>query len=404
MKKKKKQKKEKLNKINTNIPRVFFRSIGIHPLIKPTENREISTIEKEIVKQFGQETADSFAQVFDDKANETAFDFCHKNLQLVKIWYGADINHLCLAAKALKDLDISPGLDILDIGGGAGHLAFWMVQIWKPTKITVADKYPEIGSRWAKDIKEARVEFIDTLLPGLERLPAKTYKVIILSRVLGFLDELNLPSNYKGYDRDEYLKSEEGTFLIKSLRVIARRINELLAGDGILLIVDSWSDVRAVLIGRAFETEGLHIDLDRFVPTNVAIEHSVVAFSKISKTPYLQQLPLWISVAIQFNNQPYDFTGSSAGTLKKFFEGGTTLEIFEYQNADDEVFIIFEVIDKEGILLLYKSVKDGVKQAWIYPSVIYKKVIEGVLEVIKEKVKIKGGKIVRHFDYVSLPN
>jgi len=255
MGKNKKKKKKSVKEAQINIPRQFFKKIGIRPLVGPNEKRNLKMIEREISRRLGKDTLESFRVVFEPECDDTAFNFCHRSLPLVKVWYGDDINHLCRVAKELKDFEMLPNLKILDIGGGPGHLAFWMARIWNPLKVVVADQYSHIGAEWAQSLNEDRIEFIDSLLPDLKGISDEQFDTIIISRVLGNLEVLDLPTCYDEFNYIDYLKSDSGQFKIDFLRSIGHKLNELLTDDGHLIIADSWSDIRKVLIGGSFEKE-----------------------------------------------------------------------------------------------------------------------------------------------------
>ena len=258
---KKKNKKKKQNKKNYNSntqinginPRSFFKKIGMKPLIKKGEERNSYHLKKGVLRCFGQTKVDEIERLAENNPNFSLFHYFHSNLELIKIWYGTDFYHLYQIAVELSMLSTIPNAEILDLGGGPGHMAFWISKIWHPNHITVADVYSNIGKDWANQIGENRVTFIDSTLPALKELQDKKFDIIVMSRVLSFIDYLGLPDGIPNISTEEYLESQDATELLDNLYDISCRIKEFLKPNGRIIMVESWSDARIFLIGKAFE-------------------------------------------------------------------------------------------------------------------------------------------------------
>ena len=151
-KNKKKKRHNSRKKIVTNNPKSFFKKIGIKPLLEISKG-QLTNILKE---KFGQETADECWQKLDEGHKEHYY-FWHTNLELAKMKYGNDFDIICDIAHQIKTLPIKPNMKILDIGGGAGHLSFYMADYWDNVSVTVADQFPNLGIEWAHEIGEKRV-------------------------------------------------------------------------------------------------------------------------------------------------------------------------------------------------------------------------------------------------------
>jgi protein-L-isoaspartate O-methyltransferase len=185
-----KEKKETV--LNPGYPKTFFRSIGIKPYVKENEERDLQHFEKAIRNRFGKETLSLFKDALNAPDSRPMRHLCHTRLEFVKIWYGVDFPRICLVANLLQEIDIPDNRNVLDLGGGPGHLAFFMSKLWPDSKITVLDKYSHLGKEWANEIKENRVHFKDGQLSDLKTIDGCKFDLIIMSRVIGNLEKLSM--------------------------------------------------------------------------------------------------------------------------------------------------------------------------------------------------------------------
>ncbi len=193
--------------MNLKNPRIFFKQIGLKPLVKSDEEATTYHMEKELIKRRDKEAANVLEKSKEDRTK--AFGLYNSHLAFVKIWYGADYNRISGIALELSDLSIPTKSNILDIGGGPGHLAFWMTNIWDASSVTVADMYTDVGAEWAAQINEDRVSFINSLLPDLREIGVRQFDVIVLSRVLSAIKELNLPEGIMGLDIKAFVEAKK---------------------------------------------------------------------------------------------------------------------------------------------------------------------------------------------------
>ena len=329
-----------------------------------------------------------------NKEPTKAFEFYHQSLQFTKIWYGNDFNRVCIIASDLANLSIPTKSNILDIGGGPGHLAFWMANIWDAYSVTVADIHTDIGVEWAAQINEDRVCFINSLLPELREIGESKYDVIALSRVLSFIKELNLPEGIMGLDIKDFVESEEGLRLFSELEKIGKRLHELINSKGQLVIVDSWSADRVWLVCKAFEKVGLFIDIKRFIPEKVGREPSVIVFSKsIDRIP-IKDLPYGLSTVVEFPSGPPVYLGTTAESIRNLFINGDVIAHFEYESNDNKINKYNEIIEKEGLILVYRADNGGVKNAWVYPAIFINDILKNFKIIENDLIKKDSGKII----------
>ena len=402
MSKKKKHKKKKQNKkfngqkTQSNIlnPRVFFKKIGIKPLIKPGEERNSHHITSGVMKHFGQTKVDEMVSSVNYNPDVSLFSYCHRNLEFVKIWYGTDFNHTCQIASELSKLPMPPKAEILDVGGGPGHMAFWMANIWDPSHITVADVYSNIGIDWVKQIGENRVTFIDSTLPALKELQDKKFDIIVMSRVLSFIDYLGLPDGIPNISTEEYLESQDATKLLDNLYDISCRIKEFLKPNGRIIMVESWSDARIFLIGKAFERASLYINLNLFDPARVAKDHSIVVFSANKESTIIDDIPNALSTGLFFPNEPPEYMGFAAETIYRLFRDGTTKMLLEYESIEKELKMYTEIIEKDGLILLFRASNEGSRRVWLFPGIAIYTLITEFQKLVKDLISDPDSKVL----------
>jgi SAM-dependent methyltransferase len=251
---------------------------------------------------------------------------------------------------------------ILDVGGGPGHLAFWMANIWNPASVTVADINTNVGPEWAKEINENRVAFVKSRLPELDEFMDQEFDVICLFRILSAMNELDLP----GYVDD--FQNKEVQRIHVDLEKIGNRLRELIKPQGQVIVIDSWSDHRILLVGKAFEKAGLFMDLRRFNPQRVQLKPSIIAFSKSIESVPLKDLIYSLSTAVQFPPGLPKFSGTAAESLRVLFAEGEIKRQFKCESKSRKEKWLHEIIEKEGLILRFISDNSGSSNAWIFPG------------------------------------
>ena len=351
---------KKLGVLSKN-PRIFFKQIGIKPLVKPNEEGSVSHMEKQVVRLFGEEFLEKLNEAI--KNSNRAYDYYHSDLNLAKIWYGADFNRICCIAEELSHLDVPEKASILDVGGGSGHLAFWLANIWNPATVTVADDNTVVGPLWAKEINENRVDFVKSKLPELDELNGREFDVIFLSRVLSVMEGLNLPSYVADF------QGAEAQRLLAYLEKIGNRLKELVKTQGQIIVLESWSDHRVLLVGKAFEKAGLYVNPHRFIPERVGLGPSVIVFSRCMEPVPLKDRIYSLSTVVRFPAEPQQYSGTAAESLRVLFGDGEIKAQFEYESKARGLTLYNEILEKEGLILVFISDSGGGKGAWIFPGI-----------------------------------
>jgi 2-polyprenyl-3-methyl-5-hydroxy-6-metoxy-1,4-benzoquinol methylase len=355
--------KQKISK-EILLPKVFLKKMGIMPFADEEHNLNKQFIADEIGKHFGQKEFDKFRNIKD--VNDI-YDYMCSKIFLTKLFYRGDYYRSCKVANELRDIAVPSASKILDVGGGTGLLAFYMAEIWKDSEITVADKFSNLGTQWAKDIGASRVFFKNSILPDLKEVPDQYYDVIVLSRVLGNMDELNLPS-FINTSWEQYSVSPEGIRLFNELRKIANSLKRVMKHDGLIIEVESWSSDRVIIIGKAFEMEGLFIDLEKFYPDRLSRQHSVIAFSGSSQGTGVKDMPLALSTKVDEERPVTVFKQTAAESLKNFFQSKPPVMEFEFTLGEQSETMRTEIFEKDGLGLVYYKKSDGGRLAAIFSA------------------------------------
>ncbi len=373
---KRNKKKKYLNDDNSKstkeiiLPRGFLKKMGITPFADEEHNLNKQFIANEIGKHFGQHEFEKFCSM--QNVNDI-YDYLCSQILLTKLSYRCEYYRFCRIADALRDIPMLPDLKILDVGGGTGLLAFYMAQIWGGSEITVADKYSNVGTQWAKEIGADRVNFIDSILPDLPNLPDQHYDIVVLSRVLNVLDELNLPS-FINTSWDNYSKSKEGIQRNEGLKKIAASLKRVMKQDGSLIVVESWSGDRVLMVGKAFEQSGLFINLDGFILDHVSKEFSVITFSNAVNTKLLHDIPLALSTKVDEKYNDNTFHQMAAESLRNLFESKPPIMEFEF--IENNMVMKVELFEHNGLVLFYVRTSKGHKTAMIYSAVDIPRIVE----------------------------
>lgn len=389
--------KSRKNFFSRRNPKAFFRTIGIKP--QGSGEEKYSDIEKALLN-------DPELQKALDSTREDSEYFFHDNLALAKVLYGVGHKRIYRIADELARLPVPPKSQVLDIGGGPGHLAFWMAKAWD-CPVTVADQCSQVGEQWAREIGEDRVNFVDALLPDLEPLKGEQYDIVVLSRVLINILLRTLPGRVTFFSTRDYLDSPEAKERLDRTEELLEGVIRVLAPEGKVVVVDSWSDAWILLMAKAFERKGLFVDLDFFSPERVDEKYSAIAFSRSPlQTSYVKDLPMALAATVNFGKAPtvgfggtVSVGGWAAELIRTFFGDVPPRMILEckIEDEDDEGILLNEILEREGLALWYKTSTTGDKSAILCPAIEIPRLIEELQRFGRELETQNGGKIMRQF-------
>jgi SAM-dependent methyltransferase len=106
---------------------------------------------------------------------------------LIGIVVGQDFHMIHAAAGLLVDLPpLAPGARILDVGGGPGHLALWMLRRWPSTSVTVLDPIASAVARdWTPALVGASIRFVSGAAPSnMSGIAGEQFDRIVIARTL----------------------------------------------------------------------------------------------------------------------------------------------------------------------------------------------------------------------------
>jgi hypothetical protein len=164
--------------------------------------------------------------------------------------------------------------------------------------------------------------------------------------------------------------------------------------NGRIVLVESWSDARILLIGRAFERAGLYINLNLFDHERVAREYSCIVFSATKESTKIDDIPKALSTGFHFPNESLEYRGFSAETIYKLFRDGNRKMILEYESINGVLKMYTEIVEKEGLILLYRASNEGSRKAWLVPGIFIPELINDLIKLEKNLVENNDGKII----------
>ena len=381
-------------------PGRFFRNIGIK--LQGKGDRDLRDAENAIRSLRDKQFLDSYYRLLDqleDKRPEL-HDFFHSDLRLVKILYGLDFHSICAIAEELRRLPMPPNSRILDVGGGPGHLAFWMAHIWPECSITVADRYPELGNQWAKEIGENRASFVDAVLPDLAALKAIQFDFIILSRVFGVLlrDKWDRLLNIKNaFTTESYLNSQEVQDILCELDMALAGLTRVLKPEGLVVVIGDISSFGTLITSQAFRNQGLSLNFDLSYPSGNNHQLCAFVFSKYPPAVQIQDISAAFSAIVGFGDAKY-FGGTSAESIRRLFQNVQPTMMLEMLLAREDgsmVTEIDEVLEWGGLMLFYTTSEDGLRRAVLTPAIEIPKQINFLKEKENDLVATAKAKVIR---------
>lgn len=166
------------------------------------------------------------------------------------------------------------------------------------------------------------------------------------------------------------MKAQEGKKILEGLEEIGIAVKNHLTDDGHLVIIDSWSSIRALLIAKAFEKIRLFVDIEHFNPEKISRQYSTIVFSKTKPLNSSHDLPLGLATFIKKDpgNFLNHFSDQMAESFRALFAGSRVLFESTFSIKGIDTSFKQEVMEKNGIAIKYISTTDGVRNAIIGSS------------------------------------
>ena len=83
----------------------------------------------------------------------------------------------------------------------------------------------------------------------------------------------------------------------------------------------------------------------------------------------LKDLVYSLSIAAQFPPESPQYFGTAAESFRGLFSDGEIKNQFEYESKSEELRFYNQILEKEGLILVYQSDSSGKKAAWVLPGV-----------------------------------
>jgi ubiquinone/menaquinone biosynthesis C-methylase UbiE len=119
---------------------------------------------------------------------DEALGLAYRDRAAIPLLIGSDLPEVLGAAAHLSQLPALPeGARVLDVGGGPGHLALWMLQCWPAASVTVLDTLASsVALDWTPALETARIEFVDGDIFGdLSAVAERRFERVVVARTIG---------------------------------------------------------------------------------------------------------------------------------------------------------------------------------------------------------------------------
>ncbi|MBM4305104.1 MAG: methyltransferase domain-containing protein [Deltaproteobacteria bacterium] len=379
--------KKKNKKYGSSVtPGTFFRNIGIK--LQGNGDTNIRNAENGVRMLGDKQLLEAYHRLMKNpnKQPPEVLHFMHSNLKLAKLLYGAGFYSLCEIAEELEAIPLLPQGKILDVGGGAGHLAFWLANIWPESYITVADRFSHLGKEWAEEIGEKKIDFVDTLLPDLALLEGEQFDFVIASRVLSNALADVLPRSTQALSIEEYLSQPEIQKVISSLEEMIKGLKRILKREGIVIVVEWRFPTGIPMLAEAFRRQGFAVDLNLLPQKETSPQISTVVFSRSANSPYISDPPMALSNLVGFG-EVKTFEHNAAESLLKVFRGVEPTVVLEHKNGEE--LEVDEILERHGLMLFYTTSSAGYRKAVLTPATEIPRYIEFLESEISGKTVIR---------------
>jgi hypothetical protein len=193
----------------------------------------------------------------------------------------------------------------------------------------------------------------------------------------------------------DYLDSPQAKELIDRIEAVLEGAFRVLAPQGKVVIIESWSDARVFLIAKAFERKGLFVDLDSFSPERLSHNLSVIVLSRSLRPSHIKDPLLALAAVVTFGDVPR-IGGWAAEQIRSFFNASPTM-VLEYASGDERGTMLYEILEQEGLALWYMTSTTGYRSTIIYPAIEIPRLIEDLRQLGQEVKDKNVAKVTKQF-------
>lgn len=366
-----------LNSIRRNASQ-FFRNIGL----KRLTNKEFDRfLESHGGQDLLRELNVAYAKIHEDRL--AVLTVMHSDLQLARQAVAQDFERLCNAAGMLSTVELPPNPRILDLGGDIGQLAFWMARHWPSCSVTVVDPVgANLGRQWAAEIGIDNVDFVEGTYHDLQDFNEGEFDLIVLSAVLTSTLGEEFPTQVTGLSRNDFLASSTVRSIINDLTEASLVMSRILKRQGIIAWIECWSDARLLIVGHAFDAASFTIDWNQSA-LEQQDEHAKVIWSLLVLSQSADPIPDATLSAITYtrmSRKPLRFVGGAAESIRDVFADVEPLWLFEAEYIESGEVLRIEILQREGLLLYYKTTEQGHREAEMASTAG----LPGLMRVVKQ--------------------
>lgn len=121
------------------------------------------------------------------RSGDDAMAFAYQHAEAIGLVLGGDFHQITALAALLTALPpLAPSSTLLDVGGGPGHLALWMLRCWPSVHVTVLDRVASSVARdWTPALAASGIRFVDGEVPAkLTGLSGERFDRVVVARML----------------------------------------------------------------------------------------------------------------------------------------------------------------------------------------------------------------------------
>lgn len=340
-----------------NNPIKFFRRLG---LVESSPEATRRALQKVGGEQYSIKLEKARNEAMQQGNWESFYELLQHDLTTFVANVTHDIPRMTRSAELIAELNPMPGMNVLDIGGGPGQLAFWTAETWADAHVTVLDLYgAKIGEIWRRQLHTDRVTFKKGSWEDLDPDRYGPYDFAVISSVLylhaakpAFAVGANFEIGQSGVGHLTAAQ-EQG---ILALRAFFERLTPVMDLESSLLIIEPWTPTSARLLALSLEGTEWGFDIAYSHPSRMK-NHPVSLFllsrGSKEKSEYFQAA----ASALTLPHEVQELGSASADAFRRAFRGEVKGRLSV--RYDDGHIMHVEVFEGEGLGGVYEQATNG---------------------------------------------
>lgn len=289
------------------------------------------------------------------------YELLHQDARVFAAMVAHNLPRLMCAAKLIAGVTPVPGMRVLDLGGGPGHLAFWTAEVWPQAQVTVVDPHgAALGEQLARQQRTDRVTFtpgsIDTLTPDQHG----PFDFAIVSSMLAlhgaapaFADEAAFPADQTD-DAPLTVWQRQG---VAALQRFLTRITPVMDPESSLLLIEPWTPSSARLLAHALETTEWGFEVAHCAPSRGEQDQWVSLFMLTRGYREKREYARAAANAVALPDKLQILSSTAAESFRRAFQGETQGRL-AVKYGDGHTLQV-EVFEAEGLGGVYEQATNG---------------------------------------------